>query len=115
MMAGDPGYLASHPLRPCDSCFAVITDDPSGLCEDCQTGVISQRRASLTADQRMAITGLLIDQGVAFSRAGRAAVVAEAIPGWAYAGDLGALSQQQAADLLEHLEQRRLSQEARKL
>ena len=106
-----------HPLadRACSSCRQIITDDPSGYCEDCQQGLISERPGSLTEPQRTAITGLLLDQGVIFSRHARAAVVAEAIPGWAYAGDLGALSQQQAADLLEHLEQRRLSQEARKL
>jgi hypothetical protein len=101
--------------QPCTGCRQVITDDPSGLCEDCQTDVISQRPGSVTGDQRLTIIGLMQDQGVLFSRQARAQVIAEAVPGWPYAGYLDALSQQQAADLLEHLEARRLSQEARGL
>jgi hypothetical protein len=103
--------------RTCVSCRAVITDDPDGYCEDCKEGIVSEKAGSVTLEQRDALIGLLMDQG--FIGEGkwraRAIMIAEVIPGWAWKGDLGGLSQKQAGDLLERLEQRRLSQEARGL
>jgi hypothetical protein len=100
--------------RTCGGCRQVITDDPSGLCEDCQCDVLSQRPGSITDAQRMAIAGLVIDQNL-LTPAKRDDVIARAVPCWKYYGDLGALSQQQAGDVLELLEERRRSQEARGL
>jgi hypothetical protein len=105
----------------CAGCRQVCTDDESRLCLDCQTDVPSQRPGSISQAQRETLTGLFMDQGMVPSgRAGdarapkaRAEFIASVVPGWAYGGDLGALSQQQAGDLLERLEERRLSQEAR--
>jgi hypothetical protein len=91
------------PDQPCAGCRGVITDDPSGLCEDCQTDVVSERPGSLTEDQRMAIIGGLMQQCVLFNRTERAELIARAIPGWTWRGDLGGLSQRQAGDLLEYL------------
>jgi hypothetical protein len=109
------------PDRACASCRQIITDDPSGLCLDCQTDVLSQRPGSITAAQRDALIGLLMDQGmVPAGRSGdesarkrRAEFIASVVPGWTWGGDLGVLSQEQAGDLLEALEDRRLSREAR--
>ena len=98
--------------RPCAACRQVLTDDESGLCEDCQTGVLSQRPGSVTADQLAAIRALLADQGLTTARQ-RNEVICRAVPGWRYASELGCLSRQQAGDVLELLEDRRLSQEAR--
>ena len=101
----------------CASCRQVYVDDPFGFCEDCQEGIPSQKPGSITDEQRLALIGLLIDQGFVGDgkwRA-RAILIAEVVPGWPYGGDLGNLSQQQAGDLLELLEKRRLSQEARGL
>ena len=97
--------------RPCAACRQVLTDDESGLCEDCQTGVLSQRPGSVTGDQLAAIRALLADQGLTTPRQ-RNEVICRAVPGWRYASELG-LSRQQAGDVLELLEDRRLSQEAR--
>src|SRR5271155_590085 len=80
----------------CQGCRQIIVDDPSGLCEDCQTDVVSQRPGSITEDQRMAVVGKLMEHGGLFSRHDRAATIARAVPGWTWEGDLGALSQQQA-------------------
>jgi hypothetical protein len=91
----------------CSGCHQIWTEDPSGLCEDCQTDVVSQRPGSITEDQRMAVIGLLMELGIAFSRHARAEMIARAIPGWTWQGDLNALSQQQAGDLLEYLQERR--------
>jgi hypothetical protein len=106
-----------HPLadRACSSCRQIITDDPSGLCLDCQQGVASIRPGTITEAQRTALIGLLMDQGLIGEgkHKARAEVIAQAVAGWKWGGDLGILSQQDAGDLLEHLEQRRLSQEAR--
>jgi hypothetical protein len=107
--------------RPCGSCRQVLTDDPSGLCEDCQADVLSNRPGSITEAQREALVGLFMDQGMVPSGhaddAGaprrRAQFIAAVVPGWTWNGDLGVLSQQQAGDVLEALEERRLSQEAR--
>ena len=101
----------SERSQVCAGCRQIITDDPSGLCEDCQTDVLSQRPGSITENQRTAVIGLLMDQGLLFNRHTRGEVIAAAVPGWRWAGDLGFLSQQQAGDLLEHLEERRLSHE----
>jgi hypothetical protein len=92
--------------RPCSACRQVITDDPSGLCEDCQTDVVSQRPGSITEDQRLVIIGLMMDQNILVPRQLRAEVIAEAVPGWNWQGELGAMSQQQAEDLIEHLKER---------
>jgi predicted amidophosphoribosyltransferase len=100
--------------RACAGCRQVITDDPSGLCEDCQTDVLSQRPGSITDSQRLAIAGLVIDQNL-LTPARRDDMIGQAVPGWKYYGDLGALSQQQAGDVLELLEDRRRSQEVRGL
>jgi hypothetical protein len=89
----------------CQSCRQIITDDESGLCLDCQTGVLSQRPGSITAEQRAAIGGLCVDQRL-WTR-GRAELIGTVVPGWAYGGDLDCLSQQQAGDVLELLEERR--------
>jgi hypothetical protein len=107
--------------RPCGSCRQVLTDDPSGLCEDCQADVLSNRPGSITEAQREALIGLLMDQGMIPSGLlgdeqaprRRAEFIASVVPGWTWKGDLGVLSQQQAGDVLEALEERRLSQEAR--
>jgi hypothetical protein len=90
----------------CAGCRQIYTADPSGLCEDCQTDVVSQRPGSITPDQRLGIIGLMQEQGILFNRWTRANVIATVVPGWPYGGDFGALSQQEAADLLEHLEER---------
>jgi hypothetical protein len=57
----------------------------------------------------MAIIGLMMERGVVFSRHARAGVLARALPDWPawQGGDLGYLSQQQAGDLLEYLEEKR--------
>jgi hypothetical protein len=103
------------PDQPCGSCRQILTDDPSGLCEDCQADVLSRRPASITAAQRDALIGLMTDQGIAVSRHARGELLARVVPRWKphMGGDLGYLSQQEAGDVLEHLEERRLSQEAR--
>jgi hypothetical protein len=90
--------------QPCRGCRQIWTDDPSGLCEDCQVDVVSQRPASLTEDQRVAIIGQLMARNLLLPRSARAEVIAAAVPGWKWAGDLSVLSQQQAGDLLEYLE-----------
>jgi hypothetical protein len=90
----------------CASCRQVIVDDPSGFCEDCQEGIPSQKPGSITGEQRQALIGLLMDQGLVGEGKSRhrAELIAEAVPGWKWGGDLGALSQQQAGDVLELLE-----------
>jgi hypothetical protein len=100
--------------RPCASCAQVVTADPSGFCEDCQQGIPSQKPGSLTPAQRDALVGLLMDEGMVPSgrapedaRKRRAGFIASVIPGWKYADDLGALSQQQAEDLIAALLRRR--------
>lgn len=98
----------------CAGCRQIITDDPSGLCEDCQSDVLSQRPGSVTDEQRMTLAGLLMDQGLIGNWSERARIMASVLTGWT-GSDLGGLSQQQAGDLLEALEERRLSQEARRL
>jgi hypothetical protein len=90
----------------CAGCRQVVTDDPSGLCEDCQTDVVSQRPGSVTGDQRLAIIGLMQDQGVLLPRSRRNEVIAEVVPHWMFGGDLGVLSQQEAEDLIAHLKER---------
>jgi hypothetical protein len=104
-----------HPLaeQVCTGCRQVLTDDPSGLCEDCQTDVLSQRAGSITQTQRESLIGLLMDQGLVGNSGARGRVIAKVVPDWKWQGDLGSLSQQQAGDLLEYLEERRLSQEAK--
>ena len=101
----------------CTSCRQFYTIDPSGLCEDCQEGIPSSRPGSVTARQLGALAGLMIDQGMTgdAGRRRRADLIREVVPGWPYAGDLGALSQAQAADVLQRLAEKRLSQEARGL
>lgn len=100
----------------CASCRQVYTSDPSGLCEDCQTDVVSQRPGSITDDQRMTLAGLLMEQGFVGDGkwTARAELLTNVLAGWSGSSDLGQLSQQQAGDLLEYLEERRLSQEARR-
>ena len=66
-----------------------------------------QRPGSLTEDQRYAIMGLLMERGLLFNRHARAETIARILPGWKWAGDLGALSRRQAGDLLEHLSETR--------
>jgi hypothetical protein len=62
----------------------------------------------------MAIAGLVIDQNL-LTPAKRGDVIGQVVPSWKYQGDLGALSQQQAGDVLELLEERRRPPEARGL
>jgi hypothetical protein len=94
------------PDQTCTGCRQIITDDPSGLCEDCQTDVVSQRPGSVTGEQRLAIIGLMESLGILLPRSRRNEVIAEVVPGWQWAGDLGVLSQEQAARLLENLHER---------
>jgi hypothetical protein len=96
------------PDMACSGCHQIYTDDPSGLCEDCQTDVVSQRPGSVTDDQRGAICAEMEALGLEWRfTAGREAVLEAALQGWGYGGDLNSLSQQQAGDVLEHLEARR--------
>jgi hypothetical protein len=92
------------PEQPCGSCRQVLTEDPSGLCEDCQEGVPSQRPGSITEDQRWALIGPLMDRGLVGEGkwTARAALIS-AVTGAKMTSDLGVLSQQQAEDLIEHL------------
>jgi hypothetical protein len=96
--------VADSLTAPCRECWQVYTCDDSGLCEDCQAGVLSQRPGSLTDDQRDAVIGQLMARNLVFPRQVRAETIAKAVPGWKWAGDLGALSQQEAGDLLVYLE-----------
>jgi hypothetical protein len=98
----------------CTGCRQVITGDPSGLCEDCQADVLSQRPGSVTDEQRYAICGLMADIGL-WRRTSRDEVISSVVADWTHAGDLGWLSQQRAGDVLEYLEERRLSRETRGL
>ena len=101
----------------CASCRMVIVDDPSGMCEDCQEGIASGRPGSITQAQRESMTGLLMDQGMVGSEGGRkrrAEFIASVVPGYKWSGDLGVLSQAEAGDVLQALEARRLSQEAKR-
>jgi hypothetical protein len=91
----------------CSGCRQVYTDDVTGLCEDCQTDVLSSRPASMTDSQGLAIIGLLIDTGLHQSSSARGELMASLFPGWSSGGDIHQLSQDQAADLLEALEARR--------
>jgi hypothetical protein len=93
----------------CASCRQVVVDEPSGFCEDCQEGIPSQKPGTITPDQRDVLVGMLMDQGMVGDGKwkARAILIAEVVPGWPYGGDLGALSQQQAEDLVARLEQRK--------
>jgi hypothetical protein len=91
-------------MMPCSDCRQVWTADESGLCEDCQAGVLSSKPGSLTEDQRDAIIGQLMVRDLLLPRHVRAETIAKAVPGWKWDSYLGALSQQQAGDVLEYLE-----------
>jgi len=96
------------PDLACKSCFQVMTDDPSGMCEDCQEGAESQRPATITETQRQAILAGMHDVGIRWDVSGhRGAFIRQVIPRWDHGGNLNALSQAQAGDLLEALEARR--------
>lgn len=100
----------------CASCRKVYVDDPSGMCEDCQEGIPSSKPGSMTETQRTALIGLLVDANLVGDRRARARYLAYVLPGWpAGISDLVGLSQVQAGDLMEALEKRRLSQEAKGL
>jgi len=101
--------------RPCSSCRQILTSDSSGLCEDCQPGIPPATPGSITDKQRLALVGLFMDQSLVGEGkwAARARLIASVIPDWQGGSDLGTLSARQAGDLLEYLEERRLSQEAR--
>jgi hypothetical protein len=99
--------VASIPC--CTSCARPGVTDPSGLCDDCQEGIPSSRPGSITTEQRLAIVGLCIDQNLLTPRK-RAAELEMVVAGWRYGGDLGWLSQREAGDVLEHLEERRRTQ-----
>lgn len=104
--------------QPCAGCRQVYTTDGSGMCEDCQTDVVSERPGSVTQAQVNALASALIDLGYVGDNGGRRhriALLAEVIPGWQYEGDLFALSQKQAGDVLERVEELRRSQEAKRL
>ena len=83
----DPPPTSPTPAdRPCASCTQVITEE-----------------------QRTTLAGLLMDQGYIGEgkwRA-RAILIAEVVPGSTWSSDLGVLSQQQADDLIRHLEAKR--------
>jgi hypothetical protein len=91
----------------CAGCSRVWTEYPAGLCDDCLEGVMSDEPGSITGDQRLSIIGLMTDNRVLLPRDVRAAEIARAVPGWAWGGDLGRLTETQAADVLERLERRR--------
>jgi hypothetical protein len=91
----------------CGRCGVEMASDPTGMCDDCNSELQSARPGSITKNQREALIGLLMDQGLVGSTKARAAVISQVVKDWRYGGDLGALSQREAADLLEHLEERR--------
>lgn len=96
--------------QTCAGCRQVWTTDGSGLCEDCQTDVISECPGSVTTAQVDALAGAMIDLGYVGDNGGRRhriELLEDVIPGWQYLGDLFALSQKQAGDVLERLEERR--------
>ena len=104
--------------QPCAGCRQVWTTDGSGLCEDCQTDVISERPGSMTVTQHEAVVAALIDIGYVGDGGGRQRrieLLTEVIPGWQGQGDIMVLSQRQAGDVLERIEELRMSQEARRL
>jgi len=76
-----------------------------------ETVMASDKPASMTDDQRWAIAAGLYDLGIVagqiLSRARRAALLEDAVPGWRYGSDLNPLSEHQAGDVLELIERRR--------
>lgn len=101
------------PDMACTSCRHIITEDPSGLCEDCQTDVASERPGSVTEAQRWTLAGLMMDLCVLLARELRAETMAAGVDDWPagepWSADLGRLSQRQAGDLLTYLGERRRS------
>lgn len=90
--------------QPCVSCRQVVTEDPTGLCEDCMTDVPSGRPGSITDTQVWAILDGMQARGMAaHDPATRLTALTAALPEWRHGGSLRALSQAQAIDVLDWL------------
>ena len=81
-------------------------------CDDCREPCVcachlDDGPATMDDDQRDVLIGMLMARSLIGegTRAARAELIEDVIPGWQYGSDLGPLSQSQALDLIEYLGQ----------